>query len=84
MGKGSAMLAQEGILRQMESAGYRVTGYRDVIGDGQEGPLVVTAEHRETGERQTVSVDTKGSAGEIEAFRRLRVVLIVIDLGNVR
>lgn len=73
--KGKAMLAQEGILRRIlrriESAGYRVTGCRDAIGDGQDGPLVVTAEHRETGERHTVSVDTKGSAGEIEAFRRL-------------
>jgi hypothetical protein len=54
----------------MESAGYRITGFQDAIGDGRDGPLVVTVEHRETGERHTVSVDTKGSAGEIEAFRR--------------
>jgi len=65
------MLEQEGILRRIESAGYRVSGYRDAIGDGRDGPLVVTAEHRETGERHTVSVATKGSAGEIKALRQL-------------
>lgn len=58
-------------MRQIESAGYGVTGCRDAIGDGRDGPLVVTAEHRETGERHTVSVATKGSAGEIKALRLL-------------
>ena len=58
-------------MRRIKSEGYRVTGSRDVIGDGRDGPLIVTAEHRETGERHTVSVHTKGSVGEIEAFRQL-------------
>lgn len=65
------MLVQEVIVRRIESVGYRVTEYRDAIGDGRDGPLTVTAEHCETGERHTVSVDTKGSAGEIEALRQL-------------
>ena len=65
------MLAQEVIVRRIESAGYRVTGCRDAIGDGRDGPIIVTAEHCETGERHVVSVDTKGSAGEIEALRQL-------------
>lgn len=67
------MLAQESILRQIESAGYRVTGCRDVIGDGRDGPLVVTAENSETGERHTVMALAKGSDGEIEAVRKLAV-----------
>ena len=49
------MLAQESILMQIESAGYRVTGRPDVIGDGWDGPLVVTAEDSGTGERHTVT-----------------------------
>ena len=65
------MLTQEVIVSRIESAGYRVTGCRDAIGDGRDGPLIVTAAHGETGERYIVSVDMKGSAGEIEAFRQL-------------
>jgi hypothetical protein len=65
------MLAQKVIVRRMQSAGYRITGCRDAIGDGRDGPLVVTAEHSVTGKRHVVSVDTKGDAGEIEAVRQL-------------
>lgn len=70
-GEREKMLEEEGVLRQIESAGYCVTGCRDAIGDGQDGPLVVTAQDRETGERHTVSVDKRGRAGEIQALRQL-------------
>jgi hypothetical protein len=77
------MLAQEVIVRRMQSAGYRITGCRVTIGDGRDGPLVVTAEHRETGVRHVVSVDTKGDAGEIEAVRQLAVQIgIRLDGGQ--
>jgi hypothetical protein len=43
----------------------------------------VTAAHCETGERYIVSVDMKGSAGEIEAFRQLAEKLgISLDDGQ--
>ena len=77
------MLIQEVVLRRIESEGYRVTGFRDVIGDGQDGPLTVTAEHQETGDRHTVSVHMKGSAGEVEALRQLAgKVGICLDEGQ--
>ena len=63
--------AQEDILRRIESAGYRVTGYRDAIGDGQDGPLILTAVDAATGERYAVEVYTKEIDGEIEALRKL-------------
>ena len=65
------MLDSEAILRQIEAAGYRVTGCRDAIGDGQDGPLLATAENCATGERHTVTVLAKGTDGETEAFRQL-------------
>ena len=37
------VLKAEDILRQIESAGYQVIGWRESIGDGQDGPLSVTA-----------------------------------------
>ncbi len=43
------VLKAEDILRQIESAGYQVTGGRESIGDGQDGPLRVTARNIETG-----------------------------------
>jgi hypothetical protein len=55
------------ILRQIESAGYRVTGYRDAIGD-EIGSLLITAENLSTGQRHTVTVSTKD---ESEALRQL-------------
>ena len=69
------MLTREYLVRQVESAGYRITGYRDAIGDGQDGPLVATAEHCETGKRHTVSTDVRGTAGEIEVLRQLAEII---------
>jgi len=77
------MKIQQGIVMQIEAAGYRVTGYRDAIGDGQDGSLFVTAEHCGTGERQSVCVNTRGSAGEVEACRQLAAKLgIRLDDGQ--
>jgi len=48
-----------------------VTGGRESIGDGQDGPLVVTAENTTTGDRHTVTVHTRGADGKREALQRL-------------
>ena len=69
--KERALLDNEDILRQIESAGYRVTGGRDAVGDGQDGPLLLSAVNEATGERHTVTVHTKGAEGETEALRHL-------------
>ena len=37
------------MLREIESAGYQVTGGRESIGDGRDGPLRVTARNTESG-----------------------------------
>ena len=42
------VLKAEGILWQIESAGCHVTGGRESIGDGQDGPLRVTTKNIET------------------------------------
>jgi len=61
----------EDILQGIESAGYRVAGGRESIGDGQDGPLIVTTENIATGQRHTVTVHTKGIDGEGKALHQL-------------
>jgi hypothetical protein len=61
----------EQILRQIELAGYRVTGWRDSVGDDQDGPLTVTALSTTTGQRHTVTVQTRGADGQAEALDQL-------------
>jgi|GEM_PF-3009639 len=43
------VLKPEDVLRKIESAGYQVTPGREAIGDGQDGPLRVTARNIESG-----------------------------------
>ena len=69
-------------MRQIESGGYQVTGGGESIGDGQDGPLRVTARNIESGQRHTCTgkpkslpmppaVHTRGIAGEAEALGQL-------------
>ena len=60
---------------RMESVGYCLTGFRDAIGDGQDGPLFVTPEFCDTGKRETVGVNTRGSTEDIEACCQLAAKL---------
>ena len=62
------VLKAEDILRESESVGYQVTGGRELIGNGQEGPLSVTARNIETGQRHTTIVHTNGSPVDGEAL----------------
>ena len=52
------MARPQDYLQRIESAGYRVTGARESIGDGRDGPLTVTAENVVTGDRYTATSQT--------------------------
>ena len=47
------VLKGEDILREIESGGYQVTGGRESIGGGQDGPLRLTGRNIESGQRHT-------------------------------
>jgi hypothetical protein len=61
----------EHLLRKIESAGYRVSGARDALGEGQDGPLTVIAQNEATGEKYTVTVTEQGAEGETKALQQL-------------
>jgi len=63
------------IISEIESAGYRVTGFREALERKESGQLVVTAEKLNTGERHTVRVFTPGAKGETEALQKLAAEL---------
>jgi len=65
------MARPQDYLQRIESAGYRVTGARESIGDGRDGPLTVTAENVVTGDRYTATSQTRGADGELEALQLL-------------
>ena len=65
------MRLPEHLLRKIESAGYRVSGARDALGDGQDGPLTVIAQNEATGERYSVTMLQKGKEGETKALQQL-------------
>ena len=69
------------IISEIESAGYRVTGFREALERGESGQLVVMAGKLNTGERHTVTVLTPGAEGETEALYKLaaEVGLTAID-----
>lgn len=52
--------------RQLEHAGYLVSGHRESL--GEEAPLTVVAVDPQSGERYTVTVSTQGKEGEYEAL----------------
>ena len=65
------MATLQDYLQRIESAGYRVTGGRESIGDGRDGPLIVTAENIATGERHAITSHMRGADGELEALQLL-------------
>jgi len=76
------MATPQDYIQRIESAGYRVTGVRESIGDGQDGPLIVTAENVATGDRHTVTSHMRGSDGELEALQLLAVKVGVRSGGD--
>jgi hypothetical protein len=63
------------IISEIESAGYRVTGFREALERKESGQLFVTAEKLNTGECHTVTVFTPGAEGETEALQKLAAEL---------
>lgn len=57
------VLKAEDILPEIQSAGYEVTGGREWIDDGRDGPLRVTARNIETGQRHTTIVHDAPAVG---------------------
>jgi hypothetical protein len=68
------------IISEIESAGYRVTGFREALEREESGQLVITAEKLNTGESHTVTVFTPGAEGETEALHKLAAKLGLIGI----
>lgn len=71
----------ENILRKIEAAGFKVSGYHDAMDDRDGGPVTVCAKDQGTGAEHTVTVQTRGAQGEEEALRLLAAKVGVYRTG---
>ena len=65
------MPLRKGIINKIESAGHRVTAFRDAPESGEYGQLVVTTENVNAGENPIVTVSSPDAEGETEALHKL-------------